>query len=77
MLRKYIPDPSHVLKYQEIEVTPQVEYNERPFKILDQKQKVLRNKSVSIVKVQWKDRKGSEAMWELESDMRSKYPFLF
>ena len=46
-------------------------------KILDQKDKVLRNKVVALVKVLWRNQVAEEAMWETETDMREKYPELF
>ena len=77
MLRKYIRDPTHVLTHQEVELNPEVEYEERPIKILDRKVKVLRNKEVPLVKLQWKNRSVEEATWEREQDIHEKYPDLF
>ena len=53
MLQKYVRDSSHVLKHQEVEITPKVQYELQPTKILDRKEKVLRNKVISLVKVLW------------------------
>ena len=44
---------------------------------LDKKDKVLRNKTIPLVKVLWRNSKSEEATWELEADMREKYPELF
>ena len=51
MLKKYVHDPSHVLSYESLDVDPKLTYEERPIEILDRKDKVLRNKIVSLVKV--------------------------
>ena len=51
MLRKYVSDPSHILKYQEVEITQNLKHVLHPTKILDRKEKVLRNKSILLVKV--------------------------
>ena len=45
--------------------------------MLDQKDKVLRNKTIPLVKVLWTNSKVEEATWELESAMRDQYPELF
>ena len=45
-------------------------YAERPVAIRDRKIKVLRNKEVPLVLVQWQHRKGSEMTWEPEREMR-------
>ena len=39
--------------------------------------KVLQNKTIPLVKVLWKNSKSEEATWELEADMKEKYPELF
>ena len=37
MLRKYIPDPSHVLNYEPLKIKDNLTYEEVPFQILDHK----------------------------------------
>ena len=77
MLRKYVSDPSHVLQEQEVEISPEIRYEEPAVAILDRKDKVLRNKTIHLVKVLWKRHVVEEATWELESEMQKKYPTLF
>ena len=43
MLRKYVPDPSHVLENEPIEEREDLTYEEQPVQILDRKDKTLRN----------------------------------
>ena len=50
MLRKYIPDPSHVLETPEIELRDDLSYEEQPVH-LGREEKELRNKTISLVKV--------------------------
>ncbi|KAM6546104.1 hypothetical protein CsatB_026840 [Cannabis sativa] len=76
-LRKYVSDPSHILSYETLGLQEDLSYNERPVKILDQKDRILRNKTITLVKVLWKNSVVEEATWELESDMREQYPELF
>ena len=77
MLRKYIANPSHVLGYEPLQLTSDLTYEEKPVQILDQKEKVLRNKRISLVKVLWKNQSVEGATWETEQEMQSKYPELF
>ena len=77
MLRKYVFDPMHVLSYEALELQPDLSYDEQPVQILDKKEKVLRTKTISLVKVLWRNSKVEEATWELESDMRTQHPELF
>ncbi|KAK8980504.1 hypothetical protein V6N11_081971 [Hibiscus sabdariffa] len=77
MLRKYRYDPSYVLKPDDMELYPNLSYEEEPVQILACEVKRLRNKSVPLVKVLWKSHKTEEAMWELEELMKEQYPQLF
>ncbi|KAM6542040.1 hypothetical protein CsatB_006487 [Cannabis sativa] len=77
MLRKYVSDPMHVLSYETLELQPDLSYDEQPVQILDKKEKVLRTKTISLVKVLWRNSKVEEATWELEFDMRAQHPELF
>ena len=52
MLRKYICDPSHVVECDDIEVSENVTYKERPMRILDHNFKKLQNKDIALVKIQ-------------------------
>ena len=61
MLRKYIPDPSHVLDTPEIELRDDLSYEEQPVQILGREEKELRNKTISLVKVLWRNHLVEEA----------------
>ena len=52
-------------------------YEEVPIQILDRKDQVLRNKTISLVKVLWKNHIVEEASWEREDGMKSNYLELF
>ncbi|KAA3470587.1 DNA/RNA polymerases superfamily protein [Gossypium australe] len=51
MLRRYHSNPSHIVPVEEIEVRPDLTFEEEPVQILHRDVKVLRRKSVSLVKV--------------------------
>ncbi|CAN6686273.1 unnamed protein product [Malus baccata var. baccata] len=63
-------DPSHVIPPQPLEINPDLTYDEEPVTILDWKDKVLRNKTVRLVKVLWRNHSVDEATWETEDRMR-------
>ena len=52
-------------------------YEEQPVQILGREEKELRNKTISLVKVLWRNHLVEEATWEREDHMRSQYPHLF
>ncbi|KAM1156709.1 hypothetical protein ACFX2B_027171 [Malus domestica] len=59
------------------EISPDLTYDEEPVTILDWKEKVLRNKTVQLVKVLWRNHLVEEAIWETKDQMREMYPRLF
>ncbi|KAL0540168.1 hypothetical protein IC582_024398 [Cucumis melo] len=77
MLRKYVPDPSHVEDYEPLEIDENLSYTEPPVEVLAREVKTLRNKEIPLVKVLWRNHRMEEATWEREDDMRSRYPELF
>ncbi|WMV08954.1 hypothetical protein MTR67_002339 [Solanum verrucosum] len=51
MLGKYIPDESHVLSLDLVELGPNLTFEEEPIAILDRQVRKLRNKEISLVKM--------------------------
>jgi hypothetical protein len=59
------------------EVTPleaDLTYPERPNKILDQMNHVMRRMMIKFFKVQWSNHTEDEAMWEIDVFLRSHHP---
>ena len=63
-------DDSVIVPSDDIQVDHHLNYFERLVVILDKKMKALRNKVVSLVKVQWQHRKGSKWMWQPNKEIR-------
>ena len=76
-LRKYVPDPSHVIPMDEVEVRDNLTVEALPVRILDRELKQLRGKEIALVKVAWGGAAEGNLTWELESRMRESYPELF
>ena len=77
MLRKYTPDPAHVVDWGQIEVDTDRTFEEGPVCILDSRDQVLRRKTVRLVRVLWRHYGVEESTWEREDTMRATYPSLF
>ena len=77
MLRKYTPDPAHVVDWGKLVIDADGIFEEGPMRIIDSREQVLRRKTVSLVKVLWEHRGVEEATWEHEDTMRTRYPFLY
>ncbi|XXG78186.1 hypothetical protein AAC387_Pa08g2179 [Persea americana] len=74
ILRKYVADHSHIVQHEEIQVLSNTAYVEKPTKIIDTKEQVLRTRTIKWVKVIWAHH---ETTWELEEQMAQKYSELF
>ena len=77
LLKKYHPDPTHILHLEDVELDESLTYEEQPVQILDRKVKELRNKQIPLVKILWRNHDVEEATWEIEEGMQKKYPTLF
>ena len=77
MLRKYTPDPAHVVDWGQIEVDMDGTFEEGPVYIVDSRYQVLRRKTVRLVRVLWRHCGVEESTWERDDTMRATYPFLF
>ena len=77
MLRRYTPDPAHVVDWGEIEINTYGTFEEGPVCILDSRDQVLRRKTVRLVRVLWRHCGVEESAWEREDTMRATYHFLF
>ena len=77
MLRKYVLDPAHVVDWGQIEVDTDETFEEGPVCIVDNRDQVLRRKTVRLVLVLWRHYGVEEYTWEREDTMRATYPFVF
>jgi hypothetical protein len=77
MLRKYQPDPTHIIDWGELEVDEELSFEAIPIQVLDRKEQVLRNKTIPLVRILWQTGNVQEETWELETEMRNKHPELF
>ena len=77
MLREYTPDPAHVVDWGQIEIDTDGTLEEGPVCIVDSRDRVLRRKTVRLVRVLWQHCGVEESTWEREDTMRATYPFLF
>ncbi|WVZ90626.1 hypothetical protein U9M48_036911 [Paspalum notatum var. saurae] len=77
MLRKYLREPKHRITLETITIEQDLTFEARPVTIFEESDKVLRHRILKYVKILWTNQTEREATWELESQMRLKYPELF
>jgi hypothetical protein len=49
-------------------------YPEHPIKVLDQKDRVMRCKTIKFFKIQWSNHSEEEATWESDDFLCSRHP---
>jgi hypothetical protein len=76
-LRRYIRDDSHIVDHSEIELQPDLSFEEQPVAVIDRSTKVLKGREIPLVLVSWNRQSPGEATWEREDSIRERYPQLF
>ena len=77
MLRKYTPNQTHVVDWGKLAVDADGTFGEGPMRIMDNRDQVLRDKTVRLLKMVWQHRGVEEATWDREYRIHANYPFLF
>ncbi|WVZ75767.1 hypothetical protein U9M48_023799 [Paspalum notatum var. saurae] len=73
-LKKCLRVPEEEVDTSQVQIEPDVTYEARPIKILDQKQRSTRRNTINFYKVQWSDHSEEEATWETEEYLQTKHP---
>ena len=77
MLRKYTPDPTHVVDWGKLVIDADGTFNGELVRIMNSRDQFLRGKTMRLVKVLWQHGGVEEATWEREDTIRTNYLFLF
>jgi hypothetical protein len=65
------------IEAETIQIQKDLQYREKPIKILDSAVRKTRNSEVRLCKVQWSREGEEEATSESEDSLRREYPYLF
>ncbi|GJS35368.1 putative reverse transcriptase domain-containing protein [Tanacetum coccineum] len=76
-LKKCLSDESLVIPMKELRLDDKLNFVEEPVEIMDREVKQLKQSRIPIVKVRWNSKRGLKFTWELEDQIRAKYPHLF
>lgn len=74
-LKKCLRVPDEVVEIEGLQLEPDLSYVGHPIKILDEKERVTKNKVVKFNKVQWQNHTEDEATWEQEEYILEHYPY--
>ena len=77
MLRRYLKDPEQKVDAEPLIIQQDLTMECHPVCIFDFSDRVMQNRTTKYVKVLWTNQSKWEATWELEAQMREKYPELF
>lgn len=73
MLKKCLIDEKHTINVEDVQLEPDLTYQEVPATILGHDTRKLRNKLILMVTIQWSHHSDCEATWEKKKDMMDKY----
>ena len=73
-LKKCLKPPVDVVISDVDQLQEDLSYDEHPIRVIDEKDRVTRNKTLKFFKVQWSNHSESEATWETEEFLNTNYP---
>jgi hypothetical protein len=73
-LKKCLKAPVDVVLPEVTPLEADLSYLKHPIKILDQKDRVTRRKTIKFFKIQWSNHSKKEATWESDDFLRSHHP---
>jgi hypothetical protein len=73
-LKKYLKATMDVVLPEVAPLKIDLTYPEHPIKILDQKSRVIRRKTIKFYKIQWSNHTVEEATWKSEDFLCSRHP---
>jgi hypothetical protein len=72
-LKKCLKAPMNVMLPEVTPLEDDLSYLEHPIKVLDQKDRVTRHKTIKFFKIQWSNHSEEEATWESEDFLHSRH----
>jgi hypothetical protein len=63
-LKKYLQVPDRTVAVMDVALELDLTYSEHPIRVLDQKNRVTRRKTLKFYKIQWNQHTEDEATWE-------------
>jgi hypothetical protein len=73
-LKKCLRVPDQAMDVSDVNLEPNLTYSEYPIRVLDQKDRVTRKRTLKFYKVQWNRHTEEEATWESEDFLEKQFP---
>ena len=75
-LKKCLRVPEEQVPLEILDLQQDLQYQERPIKIIDTAIKSTRRSQIRYYRVQWSNHSVAEATWEREDDLLKEFPYL-
>jgi hypothetical protein len=76
-LKKCLRVPEEQIPMEDLSASEDLYYQEYPIKILETSERVTRNKTIKMCKVQWSHHIEEEATWEREEELKVEFLSFF
>jgi hypothetical protein len=73
-LKKCLRIPNRTIDVVDVALEPDFTYSEHPIRVLDQKDRITRKRTLKFYKVQWNHHTEDEATWETQDFLEKKLP---
>jgi hypothetical protein len=73
-LKKCLRVPDRIIEVTDVVLEPDLTYSEHPIRVLDQKDRVTRRKTLKFYKIQWNQHSKDEATWETQDFLDKNFP---
>jgi hypothetical protein len=73
-LKKCLRIPDQTMDVAYVNLEPGLTYSEHPIRVLDQKDRIIRKRTLKFYKVQWNQHTKEEATWETRDFLEKNFP---
>jgi hypothetical protein len=73
-LKKCLRVPDRTIEVTDVALEPDLTYSEHPIRILDQKDRITRRKTIKFYKILWNQHTKDEATWEAQDFLEKNFP---
>jgi hypothetical protein len=73
-LKKCLRVPNRTIEVTDVALEPDLTYSEHPIRVLDQKDRITRRKTLKFYKIQWNQHMEDEATWETQEFLEKNFP---
>jgi hypothetical protein len=73
-LKKCLRVPDRTIEVMDVALEPDLTYSEHPIRVLDQKDRITRRKTLKFYKIQWNQHTEDEATWETQDFLDKNFP---